>query len=143
MRDVCFEPPDGGDVQSPVFDKFGDEIDGKIALSHSATSWEIVEEAIRYSSSDHGVSIPPDKSLKDYFEVALAVRKYNASERDLILQMADMWSNIVGEPIHKQSLRYLWLEECIEGGEMNELREVLETQCILTGRRKLVLGKLV
>lgn len=127
MRDACFEPPDGSDVQSPVFDKIGNEIDGKIALSHSAISWKIVEEAIQYSSSDHGASIPPGKSLKDYFEVALAVREYDATKRDLILQMADMWSNIVGEPIHKQSLRYMWLEECIEGGEMNEFRKVLES----------------
>ena len=127
MRDVCFEPPHGDDVQSPVFDKSGSEIDAKVALDHSAIAWGIVEEAIRYSSSDHGASIPPDKSLKDYFEVALSVREYDASKRDLILEMADMWSNIVGEPIDKQSLRYLWLEQCIEGGEMIEFRRVLES----------------
>lgn len=143
MKDVCFEPPDGGDVQSPVFDKFGNEIDTKVALNHSAISWEIVEEAIQYSRSDRGASIPPGKSLKDYFEVALSVREYDASMRNLILEMADMWGNIVGEPIDKQSLRYIWLEECIEGGEISELRMVLESQCILTSRRELVLGKLV
>ena len=109
QANVCFEPPKGGDAKSLVYDGFGNEIDSETAMSHSAISWEIVEEAIQYSSADHGASIPPEKSLRDYFEAALAVRKYEPWRRDLILEMADMWSNIVGEPIHKQ--RYVFSEQ--------------------------------
>jgi len=28
-----------------------------------------------------------------------------------------MWGDFVGEPIEKQSMKYFWLEECIEGGK--------------------------
>jgi flavin-dependent amine oxidoreductase len=34
---------------------------------------------------------------------------------DLVLSMAGMWGPFVGSETAKQSLRFLWLEECLEG----------------------------
>ena len=120
LDDTCFEPPEGEHAQLPVFDEFGNEIDSKLAIFHSFLTWDIVEEAIRYSRVDGGASIHPRLSLMDYFNEAIKVRKYDESTQEMILKMSHMWSNIVGEPIHQQSLRYMWLEECIEGGQLPE-----------------------
>ena len=116
LNSVCFEPPDGEDAKLPVYDESGVEIDSQIAIPHSSDAWDIVEEAIRYSQEDNGASIPPNISLMDYFREAVKARNYPEARQKLILKMAHMWSNIVGEPIDQQSLRYMWLEECIEGG---------------------------
>ena len=35
--------------------------------------------------------------------------------RDTILRMAEMWGAFVGSPIQTQSLKFFWLEECIDG----------------------------
>ena len=83
----------------------------------SAATWEIIEEAIKCSRLDKGACIPPELSLLDYFRHAVKTRGFDKTNGDLILDMAETWGNFVGEPIHKQSLRYMWLEECIEGGE--------------------------
>ena len=117
LANICFEPPEGEDARPPVFDESGCLLDSQIAARHAAIAWDIVEEAIRYSRMDGGASIPPEKSLINYFEEAIKARKYEGVTRRLVTEMADMWSNIVGEPVERQSLRYLWLEECIEGGQ--------------------------
>ena len=116
LGDVCFEPPQGEFAKSPIYDKSGKEIDSNTALTLSATTWDIIDEAIRYSQRDRGASIPPQTSLIDYIEHATRLRGYDEVKSKLIVDMAHMWSNIVGEPVEKQSLRYMWLEECIEGG---------------------------
>ena len=116
LNNVLFEPPEGEEAKSPVYDEAGNEIDSEIAIPHSSDAWDIVEEAMKYSQVDGGASIPPEISLMDYFREAVDARGYAETSQTMILQMAHMWSNIVGESLHQQSLRYLWLEECIEGG---------------------------
>lgn len=125
LKDVCYEPPDGMNTKSPVYDSTGSQIDPDVAMEHSAIAWDIVDEAIRYSRANLGANIPPEKSLMDYFEEAIRVRGYDEEKTRLILGLADMWSNIVGEPIQMQSLRYMWLEECIEGGKHDNIRFVV------------------
>ena len=41
-----------------------------------------------------------------------------AQEKQQVLWMAEMWGAFVGDPIQKQSLKYFWLEECIDGGTL-------------------------
>ena len=45
------------------------------------------------------------------------VGKLSNEQRRRVLQMAEMWGAFVGGKTSTQSLKYLWLEECIEGGE--------------------------
>lgn len=47
----------------------------------------------------------------------LSESELSGEDRTLILQMADMWGGFIGDPWDKQSLRYFWLEECLDGGE--------------------------
>ena len=53
----------------------------------------------------------------DFFKGEVKRRQLDDASSQLILQMARMWGDFVGEPIEKQSLRFFWLEECIEGGK--------------------------
>ncbi|KAI9678030.1 MAG: hypothetical protein M1817_005974 [Caeruleum heppii] len=39
----------------------------------------------------------------------------NGTYKDQLLWMAEMWGAFVGDPVQRQSLKYFWLEECIEG----------------------------
>ncbi|KAG8526911.1 uncharacterized protein KY384_008340 [Bacidia gigantensis] len=133
LDSVCFEPPEGESANSPIYDRSGQELDSKTALAYSAETWDIIDEAIRYSQKDRGLSIPPEKSLIDYFSCAIKVRNYDEPKSKLILDMARMWSDIVGEPVEKQSLRYMWLEECIEGGKPLIFSEILDDTKILSG----------
>lgn len=40
----------------------------------------------------------------------------NQHEMELVLGMAEMWGAYVGDRVELQSLKYFYLEDCIEGG---------------------------
>lgn len=86
------------------------------AKKHSELVWEIISEAFKYSNQN-SASIPPEKSLVDFFRSAIREKALDEPSSDLVLQMAQLWGAFVGEPIEKQSLKFFWLEECIEGGK--------------------------
>lgn len=52
----------------------------------------------------------------DYFHTSLKEKKLAEDSSTLVLQMARIWGDFIGDPIETQSLKYLWLEECIDGG---------------------------
>lgn len=37
------------------------------------------------------------------------------------MQMAEMWGAYIGDPVHRQSLKFAWMEECCGGGELCSL----------------------
>lgn len=40
-------------------------------------------------------------------------------KRKLCLQLSDMWGAFVGGNVKRQSLKFFWLEECLEGGMLS------------------------
>lgn len=52
----------------------------------------------------------------DYFHSSIKEKDLDSDSSTLVLQMARIWGDFIGDPIEKQSLKYLWLEECIDGG---------------------------
>ncbi|KAF2748909.1 FAD/NAD(P)-binding domain-containing protein [Sporormia fimetaria CBS 119925] len=109
------------DGRQAVFDPHGKAMLDEEALQNTELVWTIIEEAMKYSN-DHNAEIPVEKSLYDFF--AERLQKPHSYEnddaeskrkRDTILQMAEMWGAFVGSPIQSQSLKYFWLEECIDG----------------------------
>jgi hypothetical protein len=76
--------------------------------------WGMVADAFKYSNDS--TSIPPDRSLKDFFVAELEDKDLSADEKKLVLKTAEMWGAFIGDPLEKQSLKYFWLEECIDGG---------------------------
>ncbi|EMR65465.1 putative amine oxidase protein [Eutypa lata UCREL1] len=81
--------------------------------------WEIIEKAFRYSNK-HCAEISPNESLWDFFQKEVAKRIPETEtdfqrKRDMIFKIAESWGAFVGSHIFTQSLKYFWLEECIEG----------------------------
>ncbi|KAK4158532.1 hypothetical protein C8A00DRAFT_10699 [Chaetomidium leptoderma] len=107
------------DDHSYVFDEDGQPLSPKEGEKYSTLMWNIIEAAFEYSDK-HGSETDPDRTLLDFFQEQAVKRIPDTEEgyekqRYILLQMAELWGNFVGSPISKQSLKFFWLEECIEG----------------------------
>lgn len=98
-----------------VYDQAGDLMNADFAKKHYDIMWGIISDAFKHSKEDHA-SITPEESLMDYFEIKVNGMGLSKTSSELVLAMARVWGDFVGEPIEKQSLKFFWLEECIEGG---------------------------
>ncbi|KAF2462186.1 hypothetical protein BDY21DRAFT_8963 [Lineolata rhizophorae] len=105
-----------------MFDPSGKNISDEESALLSGLVWSIIADAFQYSNDD-GSSISENKSLLDFFREQLN-EKFSAdgsraddSERlrECVLNVAEMWNMFVGSHISLQSLKFFWLEECIEG----------------------------
>jgi len=107
------------DGRQSVFDHMGNAVSEKEAAENTEIVWSIIERAMKYSNEESG-TIPADRSLYDFFEEQV-VKMFGdetagaQAKRRTILQMAEMWGAFVGSPIQTQSLKFFWLEECIDG----------------------------
>ncbi|CAO2651974.1 Nn.00g002570.m01.CDS01 [Neocucurbitaria sp. VM-36] len=112
------------DGRQSVFDHLGNHMPDKEALENTEMVWTIIEQAMKLSNEE-SAAIPAGKSLYDFFqeqveEIFPSKTKGTSDEgakrkQQTILQMAEMWGAFVGSPIQKQSLKFFWLEECIDG----------------------------
>jgi hypothetical protein len=127
-----------GDVQAVLWPD-GTSVPEDLAAECSEILWDLIGEAFKYSNKE-GSNIAANESLMDYLtrEVPKRVCKNFQSQKngqinapsskidekshpeiqkriDLVFSMAGMWGPYVGSETAKQSLRFLWLEECLEG----------------------------
>lgn len=108
------------DGRQSVVDALGEYLSDKEAAENTEVVWGIIEQAMKHSN-EHSATLDPQKSLYDFFEEA--VEKLYLDEkvedakrkRRTILQMSEMWGAFVGSEIQKQSLKFFWMEECIDG----------------------------
>lgn len=82
--------------------------------------WEIIREAFKYSNEECS-NISTERSLKDFFIEQIIEKGLSEEDQMLVLQMAEMWGAFIGDPLERQSLKYFWLEECLDGGELDHL----------------------
>lgn len=109
------------DTGSHVFDEDGGLYGLEEGEGYSEMMWDIVQAAFKHSNKN-SAEIDPGESLRDFFEVKLRELIPETTEkwqrkREIVLQMADLWGAFVGSPVERQSLKFFWLEECIEGGK--------------------------
>jgi hypothetical protein len=112
------------DGRQSIFNHLGNRISEKDAAENEEVVWSIIEQAMRYSNEE-SASISPEKSLYNFFEERVkeifpSSNKGSKDDeakrkRETILQMAEMWGAFVGSPVQTQSLKFFWLEECIDG----------------------------
>jgi hypothetical protein len=99
-------------------DRSGKIIPEALATQYSETMWGIIKKAIGYSV-EHSDQIDPSESLFDFMsEVGKGVidsEPDSGIDLKTLLECSELWSAYVGEDIRKQSLKHLFLEECIEG----------------------------
>lgn len=101
-----------------VFDEDGKLLpDGAILMDNM---WSIVDEAFKISAKETDV-IDPGKSLFDFFKERVLSLFPNDEDserrRKNVLQLAEVWGAFVGSSVTTQSLKFFWLEECIDGGQ--------------------------
>ncbi|POR37256.1 Putative polyamine oxidase 4 [Tolypocladium paradoxum] len=107
------------DTRSYVFDESGRLFPVDEGERYADMMWDIIQDAFKHSNKS-SAGIPSSKSLAHFFQEQV-VDKIPESEpefarkRQIVLQMSDMWGAFVGSPVQRQSLKYFWLEECIEG----------------------------
>jgi len=99
-----------------IIDSRGNRMDDNLASELSETVWATIVKAFRYSD-ENSAQIDKSKTLMDYFREQVPKVEKDPSKQSLILEQAHMWGAFVGDSIEKQSLKFFFLEECIDGGE--------------------------
>ncbi|GKT44912.1 putative polyketide synthase 1 [Colletotrichum spaethianum] len=107
------------DKRSYVFDEGGNLFNVDESEVYSSIMWDIVQDAFQHSNKN-SVDIHPDESLWDFFQHKVVEKVPDTEEgyakkRTTILQIAELWGAFSGSPIETQSLKFFWLEECIDG----------------------------
>ncbi|OAL39194.1 hypothetical protein AYO20_01512 [Fonsecaea nubica] len=98
-----------------LFDSEGKRRPDAEAVALSSKMWEMIVDAFKYSD-EHSADIDPGVSLFEYFRSKLDTdKKLTRQQRQDLLHEAQMWGPFVGDSVEKQSLKFFFLEECIEG----------------------------
>lgn len=108
------------DTTSYVFDEAGKLFDVKDGENYSNMTWDIIQDAFKHSNKN-STEIHYGDSLDDFFRQKVKEKIPDTEEdyerkRSIVLQVSELWGAFVGSPIETQSLKFFWLEECIEGG---------------------------
>ena len=98
-----------------LFDKQGERRTDAEAVELSSTIWEMVVYAFKYSD-EHSADIDTKTSLFDFFQLKFDQdKKLDRRKRDDLLHEAQMWGPFVGDSVEGQTLKFFFLEECVEG----------------------------
>ncbi|KAI1762883.1 FAD/NAD(P)-binding domain-containing protein [Hypoxylon sp. FL1150] len=104
---------------SSIFDEAGRQLPQSDTKTYSTILWEIIGQAFEYSNKN-SATISPDESLWDFFKKEVPIKIPDTEpnferKRNCVFQLADQWGAFVGSHIFTQSLKFFWLEECIDG----------------------------
>ncbi|KAE8386620.1 hypothetical protein BDV23DRAFT_162939 [Aspergillus alliaceus] len=92
----------------------GNPLDDDEAAKISNFFWITIEEAFEYSNT-HKATIPPERSLFDFYEEKVEKTDFTVEEKKLCIELCRLWGAYVGDPIERQSLKFFCLEECMDG----------------------------
>jgi phytoene dehydrogenase-like protein len=112
---------EAADADTYIFDQAGRMYPVKESARYTTIMWDIIQDAFKYSNK-YGHSISESTSLFDFVKdqvkqrVPQSENNYEAT-RTTILKLSEMWGAYIGSPVDRQSLKFFWLEECIEGGK--------------------------
>lgn len=98
-----------------IFNSSGSLIPAIKADELSSFLWTCVEEAMSYSAKN-GHTIPASASLKDFLRSKVLEKFPGREEQELLMQMAEMWGAYIGDEVGRQSLKFVWMEQCCGGG---------------------------
>ncbi|PFH57439.1 hypothetical protein XA68_15057 [Ophiocordyceps unilateralis] len=102
------------DASSHVFDQSGLLFPANEGERYADVMWDIIQDA--FKQSNKSADIHSTKSLLDFFHEKVAERfPHSEHDRRIVLQLAETWGSFVGSPVSRQSLKFFWLEECIDG----------------------------
>lgn len=110
------------DEKQQIYNTDGTLLSPAEAAEYGALIWDdgLIASAFNYSRTNTA-SIPANESLLDYFRKEVKSLFTDLDEgaaeakRETLLHITEFWGAYVGSPVSRQSLKYFWLEECIEG----------------------------
>ncbi|PGH02595.1 hypothetical protein AJ79_07599 [Helicocarpus griseus UAMH5409] len=97
-----------------VIDTTGQPLEKEIIEKTSDFLWTAVEDAYEYSRLNKD-TIPASKSLLDFIKQRLEKTEFSQYEKEKCVELSKLWGSYIGSPIDRQSLRFFFLEECLEG----------------------------
>lgn len=103
--------PQGGML---TFSREGLPLSEDVATRVSEFVWSTISEAFEYSNT-HAETIPPERSLYNFFEEKVEQAQLSSQEKQLVLDGCKLWGAYVGDSIERQSLKFFRLEECVDG----------------------------
>lgn len=95
----------------------GTHLEGEEASTLHKRTWEIFEAACEYSRAQSD-TISENLSLFDWVVQFLDQSEYSDIDKDRIRQVSRAWGGYVGESVETQSLKYMHLEEGMEGRKL-------------------------
>lgn len=99
-----------------LFDSAGALVEPARALRLHRQIFEIFEDSFAYAT-EHGEEIDANDSLYKYVRGALAELDVSDDDRELLARLSELWGDYIGDPITRQSLKYVWMEVVCAGGE--------------------------
>ena len=99
-----------------VYDSDGGLMNNQEVLDGFAVVWDILADAFKFSN-ENCTNLTSSLSLKSFFVEKLSASPLDQRARSVVLELAEMWGGFIGDAFEKQSLKWLWLEECIDGGK--------------------------
>lgn len=110
------------DERQRILDTDGKPLNEQDAEEIGRILWEdgLISQAFKYSR-ENTETIDPKTSLMDYFKQEAETlwkdlgKEEQERKRRTFLKVCEFWGSYVGSATTKQSLKYFWLEECIEG----------------------------
>jgi len=110
------------DERQRILDVEGEAVEAQEAEEYGRILWDdgLISQAFKYSR-ENTATIDPKLSLMDFFaEKAETLftdleQREAQRKRETLLQICNFWGSYVGSPTTAQSLKFFWLEECIEG----------------------------
>lgn len=115
-----------------TFDPDGNLMPENEVAAVSESMWELIGKAFKHSNSN-SATIPTSQSLLDFikehadeqirepFPIEYQASKgddkgkLKMSKKDLMLKLSEQWGSFVGGAVETQSLKFFWLEECLDG----------------------------
>ena len=107
--------------QGAIYDSKGSQLEQELADWLSDKIWAIFKDAFKYSDTNSD-QIGSGQSLLRFVETQMIecmtpkgyVEKWPYLQA-LLREMAGTWGPFVGDPVARQSLKFFYLEECIDG----------------------------
>lgn len=101
------------------WDQDGHALSPAETAENSEILWEIIGEAFKFSQKSSG-DIDKNASLMDYVKARVDERfgKGDPKKAKLICAAAETWGLFIGGQTKTQSLKFLWLEESLEGDNL-------------------------
>ena len=96
-----------------MISRTGQPLESRKATQTASFVWKTIDEAYEYSRR-HGAGIAADRSLFDFIRERVVQQGLSVEDQTECLEFSRIWGSYVGDAVERQSLRFFWLEDCLD-----------------------------